>query len=216
MGNGYVVPASDALDQLRQILQDARARLRELEALDGSQIYNTVQDLRNLLDGLLAATEVNVTGNITSTAGNLSIAGTSNLAGDVDSLATYSRLVTGSGSFRAMSVNILGHVGQTVSSRRFKQDIETAGIPRETLRALRVVFFRYAAQVPFNQDQQPLLLGLIAEEVHDLGLTWLVDYDEEGHPQALVDFALPYLGLLLAQYNADEIDDLRAELGLKA
>jgi hypothetical protein len=204
VGNGYVVPAADAMDELRQILQDARRRLRELEALDGSQIYNTVQDLRNLIDGLLEQVDGNFTGTLT-------VGGLSTLD-EINSLATYDRLVTGSGAFRTMSVNILGHIGQTVSSRRFKQDIQSADIPGETLRALRVVFFRYSAQMPFDQEQQPWLLGLIAEEVHELGLTWLVVYDEEGRPQALVDFALPYLGLLLAQYNAEEIDALRAEI----
>jgi hypothetical protein len=132
--------------------------------------------------------------------------------GGINSVDVYNRLVTGSGSFRTTSTNILGQMGQTVSSQRFKQDIVDADVPRETLRKLRLVFFRYTAAVPFDQDQQPLLLGLIAEEVHDLGLTWLVVYDDEQRPEALVDFALPFLGLLLAQSNADEIEALRSEI----
>lgn len=131
--------------------------------------------------------------------------------GGINSVDVYNRLVTGSGSFRSTSANILGQLGQTVSSRRYKQDIEAAVIPRETLRALRLVFFRYTASVPFSQEQQPTLLGLIAEEVHDLGLTWLVIYNDAGQPEALVDFALPYLGLMLAQHNADDLDELREQ-----
>jgi len=131
--------------------------------------------------------------------------------GGINSVDVYNRLVTGSGSFRATSTNILGQMGQTVSSRRYKQDIQPAAIDRKTLRALRLVFFRYIADVPFDQEQQPRLLGLIAEEVHDLGLTWLVVYDPTGAPEALVEFALPYLGLMLAQYDAEDIDELRAE-----
>ena len=131
--------------------------------------------------------------------------------GGINSVDVYNRLVTGSGSFRSTSANILGQLGQTVSSRRYKQDIEAAVIPRETLRALRLVFFRYTASVPFSQEQQPTLLGLIAEEVHALGLTWLVIYSDAGQPEALVDFALPYLGLMLAQLNADDLDELREQ-----
>ena len=204
MAGGYALQPEDVFAELRQILQNARDRLREIEALDGTQIYNTVQDLRRLIEGVLTQTDVNVSGNVT--AGGMGI-----FPGGINSLDVYSRLVTGSGSFRSTSTNILGEMGQTVSSRRFKQDIETAVIPRETLRKLRLVFFRYIANIPFDQEQQPLMLGLIAEEVHDLGITWLVIYDGDGRPEALVDFALPFLGLLLAQYDADDIDDLRRE-----
>jgi hypothetical protein len=203
MAGGYQVPPADVLAELVQILRDARARLRELEALDGSQIYNTVQDLKNLIAGLLDATDINVSGNIT--AGGTITANTA-----YNSLATYSRDVSGFGGFRTMSVNIIGMIGYASSSLRNKELIGEASerVTKQQLRDLRLVFFRYLAAAPFDQEQQPILLGLLAEQVHEIGLTWLVIYDEKGRPESLVDFAVPFLGLLLAQMLADDYDAL--------
>lgn len=184
MGNGYAVQPTDALDQLRMILQNARQRLRELEALDGSQIYNTVQDLRNLIDGLLNQ----VNGNFT---GTLTVGGLSSLD-EIDSLATYSRNVTGSGSYRSVQVNLNGQIGYVPSSRQFKRDI--ADLPdSDSVLNVQVVRFRYKDAVENMGDGAPVEVGVIAEQVHKLGLTWLVDYDENGKP-----FGVKYERLALA------------------
>jgi hypothetical protein len=205
VSGGYEYVPTDPIERLIFLLDRLSARVSELERPTGTQTAEAVQTLTDLVEGILEQDEVNVSGNVTA-------GGMGTFTGGLNSVDVYSRLVTGSGSFRATSTNILGQMGQTVSSRRYKQDIETADVSREQLRALRVVFFRYLAHVPFDQDQQPLMLGLIAEEVHDLGLHWLVVYDDEGRPEALVDFALPFIGLLLAQYNAADIDSLRQRM----
>ena len=181
---GYAVPAQDALDQLRQILQDARRRLREIEALDGSQIYNTVQDLRNLIEGLLEQVDGNFSG--TLTVGGLSTLGL------IDSTATYGRNVTGSGSYRSVQVNIDGAIGYVPSSRQFKRDI--AELPdSDSVLGVQVVRFRYKDAVENLGELAPVEVGVIAEQVHKLGLTWLVDYDENGKP-----FGVKYERLALA------------------
>jgi hypothetical protein len=191
MGNGYQVPATDVLDQLRQILQDARRRLRELEALDGSQIYNTVQNLKNLVDGLLEQTEINVSGDVTA-------GGEGTFTSGINSPDVYSRDLTGSGGYHSTWASVGGQLGWVPSSRRFKQDIETAALDWEAIEKLRVVTYRYIAAVAAQGDAAPLEVGLIAEEVADLGLPWLVTYDAEGHVDGINERALPVLALAVA------------------
>lgn len=169
---GYVVPAADALDQLRQILQDARRRLREIEALDGSQIYNTVQDLQNLINGLLEQVDGNFSGTLT-------VGGTSTLAA-INSLTTYSRNVTGSGSYRVVYVNLDGSIGYVPSSRLVKTDIAPAKVDTDAILAIPLQHFRYRAAVEQMGTEAPLETGVIAEEVDALGLGWLIDYSTDG------------------------------------
>lgn len=189
--------------------------VQQLQMPTGTQIFEAKAKLEQALDDIGTYVDAYLASGFTTgsmhATGNVTVDGMTTSTGGLNSVDVFNRLVTGSGAFRTVSVNVLGAIGQTVSSMKYKQDITPAVIPRETLRALRLVFFRYIARAPFDQEQQPWLLGLIAEEVHALGLTWLVVYDDNGEPEALVDFALPFLGLLLAQYNADDIDELRSE-----
>lgn len=191
MGNGYTVPPSDVLDELRQILTDARARLRELEALDGTQIYDTVQNLKKLIDGVLEQTDVNVSGSVTA-GGNVTAGGTITANTAFNSLATYSRNVTGSGSYRSLWVNIDGEIGYVPSSLQFKRDIADID-PDPAVLDVQVVRFRYKDAVENMGEDAPVEVGVIAEQVHALGLSWLVDYDANGEP-----FGVKYDRLALA------------------
>jgi hypothetical protein len=125
-------------------------------------------------------------------------------------LSTYNQSVAGLGGFRAVYVAANGLFGGVTSSRRFKQAIVKAAIPRETLRAVRVVFFKYRADVRSAFTEQ-VHLGAIAEELHDLGLTWLVDYQDD-KPFAINERMIPWLGILLAQDAEDRLDALEARL----
>jgi hypothetical protein len=193
---GYAVPAQDALDQLRQILQDARRRLREIEAVDGSQIFGTVATLKELVNGLVTATDINVSGSVT--AGTTVTGNTATFAGGVNSSDVYSRDLTGSGGYHSTWTSIGGQLGWVPSSRRFKQDIETADLDWEAIEKLRVVTYRYIAAVAAHKDAAPIELGLIAEEVADLGLPWLVTYDADGQVDGINERALPVLALAVA------------------
>lgn len=79
-----------------------------------------------------------------------------------------------------------GRVSRGASSRRYKKDIAAWSQDRQAVLALQVVSFHYKAALfaeddPMRQNP-PLEVGLIAEDLHDLGLTWLVAYDDEGRP----------------------------------
>lgn len=207
---GYNTPIDYDTGWIRAEIDRIWRVVNELAAPTSGQIHDQLAKLTTLVNDLATAIE-NVSASGATWKGPVDTTGTVKADGGMNSVDVYNRLVTGSGSFRTVSANVLGQLGQTVSSQRYKQDIETAAIPRETLRQLRVVFFRYLAAPPFSAEDQPLLLGLIAEEVHELGLTWLVVYNDDGEPEALVDFALPYLGLLLAQYDAEDVESLQQE-----
>jgi hypothetical protein len=172
VGNGYPSGSQDDDQYLPAMLREVLRRLDELESLDGSQIYNTVQDLRNLIDGLLEQVDGNFSGTLT-------VGGTSTLA-TINSLTTYSRNVTGSGSYRVMYVNLDGSIGYVPSSRLVKTDITSAEVDTDAILAIPLQHFRYKAAVEQMGDDAPLETGVIAETVDALGLGWLIDYSPDG------------------------------------
>lgn len=196
MGNGYALQPTDAMDQLRMILQDARRRLRELEALDGSQIFGSIAVLKELVNGLVTATDISVSGSVT--AGTSVTGDTGTFASGINSLDVYSRDLTGSGGYHSTWASVGGQLGWVPSSLRFKQDIETAALDWEAIEKLRVVTYRYIAAVAAQGDAAPVEVGLIAEEVADLGLRWLVTYDADGQVDGINERALPVLALAVA------------------
>jgi hypothetical protein len=60
-------------------------------------------------------------------------------------------------------VTSTGQLGVSLSSRRYKEDIQDMGDTSSGLLRLRPVTFRY--KKPLNDGSQPLQYGLIAEEV---------------------------------------------------
>lgn len=122
---------------------------------------------------------------------------------------TYSRSLVGEGNPRTVFVAATsGNYGGVTSALKDKQDVAVAEIPREVLRAWRPKFFRYIAAVQNLGDDAPMQLGGIADEAHELGLTYLVDYDDDGEVYGLNHHMLWTIGLLLAQDAEDRIDGL--------
>lgn len=97
------------------------------------------------------------------------------------------------GSWINLGVAPDGTIGNTSSSRRFKKNIRDWTPDRQALLAIRLVQFKYRAAVYASDDTTQH--GVIAEELHDLGLTWLVAYDENGDPYT-VHYDRIALGLL--------------------
>lgn len=189
MGNGYQGQPTDALDQLRMILQDVRRRLSELEALDGSQIYNTVQELRRLVDGLIEQTEVNVSGNVTA-------GGTVTGTAGITSTGVYALDVTTLPGGRAATwVHVTGRLGQTVSSITKKTDLTPAPYKASQFLACAPFLYHYTAQLdirdnPDNPNFDPAYVvpwdvGFIAEYLIDNGLGDFVFFNEDGSPRGI-------------------------------
>lgn len=86
----------------------------------------------------------------------------------------------GVSGWSALGVNAAGQFGFQMSSRRFKKDIKSWTPDRQAILAMRLVEFRY--KVAYDDGTGDIDHGLIAEELHDLGLEWLVAYDGDGLP----------------------------------
>ena len=110
----------------------------------------------------------------------------------------------------AVLIGTNGQLGTTVSSRRFKQDIQ--GLEpaiAERLLELQPVAFRYRDHVAADPDT-PREFGLIAEDVAEV-FPELVVYDEEGKPETVKYHLLSSLLLGELQKQQGELDDLRAK-----
>lgn len=77
-----------------------------------------------------------------------------------------------------------GTVQRTSSSLRYKQDVEDLGIDLSQVLALRPRTWRDKGEVAADPDTTHRIPGFIAEEVHALGLTEWVTY-EDGVPESI-------------------------------
>lgn len=96
--------------------------------------------------------------------------------------AIYNRAL--SGSYRVMYIGADGKAGWVSSSRRHKKNIKTADVDTDAILGLRLVTFLYKVSVDVDRLGE-LQHGLIAEEVDEAGLDWLVDYGADGQPEGL-------------------------------
>jgi trimeric autotransporter adhesin len=99
-----------------------------------------------------------------------------NNSGYIHSLPTYNN-TTGSGA--NLHVESSGQFVRSTSSLRYKNTVNDATHGLTELLALRPVTYKG------NNDGDTIFGGLIAEEVHDAGLTEFVQYNDDGEPDAL-------------------------------
>lgn len=107
-----------------------------------------------------------------------------------------------SSGYVAAYINGDGRLGASASSRRFKKEIAAWTPDLQAVFAMQLVTFRYKAAI-YGTADAPVEAGLIAEELVDLGLDWLVFYDEQGLPQG-VHYERVALALLPAIQNLNE------------
>jgi hypothetical protein len=85
------------------------------------------------------------------------------------------------GSAANVFVDTDGKMSRSTSSQRYKKNIQDAVHGLEKVLQLRSVTFNH-----INPDEAGIVYGgLIAEEVHDLGLTEFVEYTWDGRPDSL-------------------------------
>lgn len=107
-------------------------------------------------------------------------------------------------------------IKRSTSSRRYKVSIEDATVDLEKLRQLRVVRFQDRGEHEELGDDAPWYVGLIAEEVDELGLKEFVAYQrtEDGklRPDS-IQYDRIVVGLLqLARQQDDRLADMEARL----
>jgi len=108
----------------------------------------------------------------------------------------------------AANVAILasGTISRSTSSRRYKNTITDATHGLTELLALRPVTFKG------NNDGDTVFGGLIAEEVHDAGLTEFVQYNDDAEPDALAYGNMVSLCIKAIQELSAKNDALEARI----
>jgi hypothetical protein len=86
---------------------------------------------------------------------------------------------------RAMWISSAGVFGYASSSRTKKQDIVPAEININSVLSVEPKRFRYIKAVEQFGNDAPIELGMIAEDLHDAGLTHFVDYGPDGDIQGI-------------------------------
>jgi hypothetical protein len=116
------------------------------------------------------------------------------------------------GSASTLSVASSGLVGRATSSRRFKQNVENLSVDVLSVLSVMPKKFKYTTDIEQYGDNAPVAYGFIAEELHELGLTEFVDYDELGDP-----FSIEYSKYVVAlqavvKHQASQIQSLSDRL----
>jgi len=124
-----------------------------------------------------------------------------------NSTSIRTEIVTG----LAVYVSSTGTIGVLSSSRRFKENIVDYDDQESRLLTVNPVTFDYKDGVLDAEENRFNHFGLIAEDVHDAGLTHLVSYDDGG-PRGVnyTMLSVELLGIVKKQQTA--IDDLLARV----
>jgi len=99
-----------------------------------------------------------------------------------------------------------GLVRRSTSSRRYKNTITDASHGLTELLTLRPVTYKG------NNDGDRLFGGLIAEEVHEAGLTEFVQYNGDDEPDALAYGHMVSLCIKAIQEQQEQIEELKTEI----
>jgi hypothetical protein len=133
----------------------------------------------------------------------LTVTGNFNATTGVKSLGVYNN-TTGTGA--NVVVDSGGGFARSTSSRRYKNTIEDATHGLKELLALRSVTYKG------NNDGDIISGGLIAEEVHDAGLTEFVTYNDKKEPDALAYGNMVSLCIKAIQELSAKNDALEASI----
>ena len=112
------------------------------------------------------------------------------------------------GSAANLTVLSSGTVARSTSSLRYKRDVADATHGLSDVLNLRPVIYKGAAA----EDGDTIFGGLIAEEVHDAGLTEFVQYNDDGEPDALAYGNMVSLCIKAIQQQQATITALEARI----
>lgn len=198
------------------ILNEYGKRLRELERPSGTQLIQAAQQIYealNNLDTMVAASIVKQSYTRSEIDVRLAqwrwgVLPPGN--GGTGITNAYNNLFT-VGPWRAVWVLSDGTMGTSQSSRTVKTDITDADefIDVADLRKVKWCVYRFIEDMNRNLDDSTPRLGMIAEELDDNGLGWLVEYNEDTlKPEGINYPMLGVAALRLAQDAEDRCDAL--------
>ena len=123
-------------------------------------------------------------------------------SGDLRVQRIYDNITSGGANVRVQSDGLLQ---RDTSSKRYKNTITDATHGLADLNKLRSVTYKG------NNDGDTIIGGLIAEEVHDAGLTEFVDYDSDNQPDALKYGNMVSLCIKAIQELSAKVETLETE-----
>ena len=126
----------------------------------------------------------------------------------VDGASPYNFTTSSAANVFVDSAGILRR--SNVSSLRYKKDIANATWGLEEVKQLRPVTYKSNTEGEFADDKT--YGGLIAEEVHDLGLTEFVDYNDSNEPDGLHYANMVSLLTKAIQEQQTIIEDLQQQI----
>jgi len=124
-------------------------------------------------------------------------------SGDIRVGRVYSNVTSGGANVRVQSDGLMQ---RDTSSRRYKNSIADATHGLADLNKLRPVTYKG------NNDGDTVFGGLIAEEVHDAGLTEFVDYNSDNEPDALRYGNMVSLCIKAIQQLSAKVDTLETKV----
>lgn len=145
-------------------------------------------------------------------AGGFTFAGGVGIAGDLSMGASmyngqvYNQTNTG----RAVYVASNGLFGIGSSSERFKKNIKDANLDTAAILQIAVKHFNYKKS--FDQDDTTTHLGVIAEDLVNLGLDDFVFFDENGNADGVAYEKLALAALAVIQQQQTQLDAIEARL----
>lgn len=209
--NADRIPSLDAGKITTGQFPDARIASVSASKITGV-INNEVNTTQNIAttgnincNGTLAAGSYTGPGSVT-VSGGVS-AGPSGIAtsGNIVGVGTYNQTNTG----RAMFVASNGLYGIGASSRRFKENIVDADIDTSAVLKLAVRKFNYKKSF---DETMPEDIGVIAEELEELGLTDFIYFDDEGIPDGVAYEKLALALIPVIQEQQARLDSLEARM----
>ena len=135
----------------------------------------------------------------------LSVTGSFNATSSIKSLGVYNNTT---GTAANLVVDSAGSFARSTSSRRYKNTIKSSSHGLTELLALRPVTYKH------NGNGDTVFGGLIAEEVHDAGLTEFVQYNDDDEPNALAYGNMVSLCIKAIQEQQEKIDALEARIAI--
>jgi len=105
-----------------------------------------------------------------------------------------------------LNIDTSGYIARSTSSLKYKNNVQNATHGLAQVMALRSVTYKG------KNDGDTVFGGLIAEEVHEAGLTEFVQYAEDGSPDALAYGNMVSLAFKAIQEQQALIESLKARL----
>lgn len=227
MGNGYSLPERDPLGQVAKALRDGSRRLGEVETQRGTQLYDTIAELRSVVDNL-AATIATLSSSGATWYGPVSTTGSVTANAGMSSVGVYGLDVSGlAGARRTNWTHVSGAIGYAPSTITKKANLVEFPIQAEKFLACGPVLFQYKALLeqrdnPDHPNFNPLLdvhmePGHIAEWLieNDLGMFVFYDQADDGSvsPAGInYDYFAAVGFVVVGRAQQGQIDDLYARL----